>query len=177
MKKLLTGICILATAGVITACGNGGSGQDTTTTPPQSTEAPTTTAAEPAGPDAATPEAEEEDLTESAGKESGEEESEDAAVLKEAETKDSVKAAVDADDTALKEAPAEAVKTVSGEVKAVGMSSVTIVTESGEEISILKDEAEVDTADGLKEGSLVTVTYTEGEEGKIATFITDAIEP
>lgn len=177
MKKLLTGICILATAGVITACGNGGSGQDTTTTPPQSTEATTTTAAESVTPDATTPEAGKEDLTESAGKEPGEEETEDAAVLKEAEAEDSVNEAANPDDTLLKEASAEDVKTVSGEVKAVEMNTVTIVTESGEEISILKDEAEVDAADGLKEGSFVTVTYTEGEDGKNATFITDAIEP
>lgn len=68
-------------------------------------------------------------------------------------------------------------KTVSGEVKAVGMSAVTIVTEDGEEMSFLKEDTEVDIADGIQEGIFVTITYQENEEGLIAVFITDAIEP
>lgn len=67
--------------------------------------------------------------------------------------------------------------TVSGEIKAVGMSSITIVTEGGEELSFLKEDTEVDVADGLQEGMFVTITYKNTEEGQIATFITDAIEP
>lgn len=60
---------------------------------------------------------------------------------------------------------------------AAGMSSITIVTESGEELSFLKEDTEVDVADGLQEGMFVTITYKNTEEGQIATFITDAIEP
>lgn len=67
--------------------------------------------------------------------------------------------------------------TVSGEIKAVGMSSITIVAEGGEELSFLKEDTEVDVADGLQEGMFVTITYKNTEEGQIATFITDAIEP
>lgn len=68
-------------------------------------------------------------------------------------------------------------RTVSGEVKAVGMSTITIVTEDGEEMSFLKEDTEVDIADGIQEGIFVTITYQENEEGLIAVFITDAIEP
>lgn len=69
------------------------------------------------------------------------------------------------------------IATVSGEIKAVGMSSITIVTEGGEELSFLKEDTEVDVADGLQEGMFVTITYKNTEEGQIAAFITDAIEP
>lgn len=69
------------------------------------------------------------------------------------------------------------IATVSGEIKAVGMSSITIVTEGGEERSFLKEGTEVDVADGLQEGMFVTITYKNTEEGQAAAFITDAIEP
>lgn len=85
----------------------------------------------------------------------------------------------EASKTADAEAEAEDTETatVSGEIKAVGMSSITIVTEGGEELSFLKEGTEVDVADGLQEGMFVTITYKNTEEGQIATFITDAIEP
>lgn len=69
------------------------------------------------------------------------------------------------------------IKIISGEVKAVGMSTITIVTKDGEEISFLKEDTEVDVADGIQEGLFVTITYKETNQDRTAVFITDAVEP
>ena len=69
------------------------------------------------------------------------------------------------------------IKIISGEVKAVGMSTITIVTKGGEEISFLKEDTEVDVADGIQEGVFVTITYKETDQDLTAVFITDAVEP
>lgn len=152
MKKIAAGLCILLAAGMVTACGGKKTEQTT------AAEAATTTAAE------VTMAAE---VATAAGTSSPTLESATALELS-TETPEAVNEEVSAD--------AE-ITTVSGEIKAVGMSSITIVTEGGEELSFLKEGTEVDVADGLQEGMFVTITYKNTEEGQAAAFITDAIEP
>lgn len=64
--------------------------------------------------------------------------------------------------------------TVTGEIVAAGMSSITIRTEDGEETSYLKEGTEVDMEGDQVEGTVVTITYVERDGMNYALRITDA---
>lgn len=64
--------------------------------------------------------------------------------------------------------------TVTGEIVAAGMSSITIRTEDGEETSYLKEGTEVDMEGDQVEGTMVTITYVERDGMNYALRITDA---
>ena len=68
----------------------------------------------------------------------------------------------------------EAELTVTGEIVAAGMSSITIRTEDGEETSYLKEGTEVDMEGDQVEGTVVTITYVERDGMNYALRITDA---
>ena len=64
--------------------------------------------------------------------------------------------------------------TVTGEIVAAGMSSITIRTEDGEETSYLKEGTELDMEGDQVEGTVVTITYVERDGMNYALRITDA---
>lgn len=72
------------------------------------------------------------------------------------------------------ETEAEEELTVTGEIVAAGMSSITIRTEDGEETSYLKEGTEVDMEGDQVEGTVVTITYVERDGMNYALRITDA---
>ncbi len=63
--------------------------------------------------------------------------------------------------------------TVTGEIVAAGMSSITIRTEDGTEESYLKEDTKVELEGDQVEGTKVTITYTEKDGMKYALLITD----
>ncbi len=64
-------------------------------------------------------------------------------------------------------------QTVTGEIVAAGMSSITIRTEDGTEESYLKEDTKVELEGDQVEGTKVTITYTEKDGMKYALLITD----
>lgn len=65
-------------------------------------------------------------------------------------------------------------QTVTGEIVAAGMSSITIKAEDGSEESYLKDDTKVEMEGDQVEGTKVTITYVERDGMKYALTITDA---
>ena len=64
--------------------------------------------------------------------------------------------------------------TVTGEIVAAGMSSITIRTEDGSEESYLKEDTKVEMKGDQVEGTMVTITYEERDGMNYALLITDA---
>ena len=65
-------------------------------------------------------------------------------------------------------------QTVTGEIVAAGMSSITIKAEDGSEESYLKEDTKVEMEGDQVEGTKVTITYVERDGMKYALTITDA---
>ena len=65
-------------------------------------------------------------------------------------------------------------QTVTGEIVAAGMSSITIKAEDGSEESYLKEDTKVEMEGVQVEGTKVTITYVERDGMKYALTITDA---
>ena len=65
-------------------------------------------------------------------------------------------------------------QTVTGEIVAAGMSSITIKAEDGSEESYLKEDTKVEMEGDQVEGTKVTITNVERDGMKYALTITDA---
>lgn len=102
----------------------------------------------------------------------GSEETKSPVTVEETETETETEPEASEEETGETETAAEE-KTVTGEIVAAGMSSITIRTEDGAEESYLKEDTKVELKGDQVEGTRVTITYTEQDGIKYAVLITD----